>query len=298
MYGYRLVTEAKDKDSERPILNAWVKERAGDPLYRYGRQRGIPLDPTAQTEDIGDDSMKASELGIANLKRIVPMIGDWTFEDGEDFDQSRDLYQQAYNQFRRYCGHVIANIGGVVEISKTHDQKEAVFQHVPKEKQKRAMAFLDRHLFTTPSWLLNEELARKFEAEGMVDRISGLQSNGLNLLFNTNRLSRLSEQAALKGNSAYSVFELFEDARKSIFASGKGADLYQRNLQRLFIEKMESIIKMDNQDVDISDVKAAARGSLFALQKSLKSSKKFGTMKQMHERDMKSRIRMILDGEK
>lgn len=296
MYGYKLIPGANSAEAEKSTLNSWVKERSGNPLYRYGRQRGVPLDPTSQTEDLGDDSMYASELGIKNLKRIVPMIGEWTFEEGEDFDQTKDLYQQVFNQMRRYCGHVIANIGGVVEISKTHDQQEAAFNHLPKGKQKRAMSFLQNHLFTTPTWLLNESLSRKFEPNGVVKRMSDLQSNGLNLLFNKDRLNRMSENESLNGKSAYTVFELFEDTRSSIFAGGKANDVYGRNLQRLFVEKMEAILKMEEPDAEVSDMKAAARATLFSLKKSLKPKKKFSSMEQMHVRDLKMRIGRILKG--
>ena len=292
-YGYKLV-DGMNKEQDKSTLNNWVKNRSGDPLYRYGRQRGLPLDPTSQTEDLGDDSMLASEYGIKNLKRIIPNIGQWSYEEGEDFDETEDLYNQVINQFRRYVGHVIANVGGVVEISKTHDQDDVVYNHVSKSKQKRAMQFLDRHLFTTPDWLLNEDLARKFEAEGLVDRIGSLQSRSLNILFNTARLNRLSENEALNGNSAYTVYELFEDTRKSIFKGGD-LDLYQRNLQRIYVEKLKDIKEMDDRDVMISDIQAAATATLQTISKSIKTKRKFSNIEQMHKTDLKMRIENILE---
>ena len=296
MYGYKLIPEAKGKDAERPILNRWIKERAGNPIYRYGRQRGLPLDPTAQTEDLGDDSMYASELGIKNLKRIVPMLGEWTFEEGNNFEQTKDLYQQVFNQFRRYVGHVTANIGGVIEISKTHDQNEAVYNHVTRSKQKRAFDFLQKNLFNTPKWLINESLARKFESDGIVKRMSDLQAYGLNILFNKDRLNRMSENESLNGKAAYSVFELFEDTSQAVFAKGKSNDVYGRNLQRQFVEKMEALLKMEEADVEVSDIKAAARATLHALKKSLKPRKRYTSMEQMHVRDLKIRIGKVLKG--
>ena len=163
--------------------------------------------------------MQASEYGIQNLQRIVPNIAEWSYEEGEDFDQTQDLYNQVFNQFNRYCGHVIANIGGVIEISKTQDQKEASFTHVNRSKQTRAMDFLKRHLFTTPKWMINEKLVRKFEPDGMVDRIGNIQSRNLNLLFNKDRIDRMAENEALNGRAAYSVYELFSDTRNAIFNS-------------------------------------------------------------------------------
>ena len=294
MYGYKLIPNAKDKDDERAQLNKWIKDRADNPYFRYGRQRGLPLDPTAQTEDLGDDSVEASELGIKNLKRIIPNLGEWTFEDGNNYDQTEDIYNQIFNQFRRYVGHVTANIGGVVEISKTHDQRDATYNHTSKSEQKRAMAFLEKQLFETPTWLLDQSLARKFEPDGLVDRISNLHSYGLRILFNTDRLNRMTENESLNGNAAYTVFELFEDTRKSIFTDNNGGDVYKRNLQRLYIDKMKDILEMENQDVEVSDIKSAARATLYSLRKSMKAKKKFTNMQQMHVRDLKIRIDEVL----
>jgi hypothetical protein len=295
IYGYKLIPTAKNKDAERPILNQWIKERANNPIYRFGRQRGLPLDPTAQTEDLGDNSMYASELGIKNLKRIVPMIEEWSFEDGKDYNQIKDLYGQVFKQFRLYIGHVTANIGGVIEISKTQDQRDAVYNHVNREQQIEAMEFLEEYLFQTPEWLINQPLARKIEADGMVNRIKALQSYGLTILFNKNRLNRMSENEALNGETAYSVFDLFTDTRRSIFSYDNNYDLYGRNLQRLFVQKMESILALKESSVEVSDIKSAARATLYSVKKSLRARKQFSDMQQMHERDLKKRIEKILE---
>ena len=119
-YGYKLFPQYNSADAERSTLNAMVKEKAGNPLYRYGRQRGNTFDPSAQTEDIGDNSMEASRLGIKNLKRIVPNLIEWSAEDGKDFSQLSELYGNVYSQMGRYTRHVATNIGGVYELSLIH----------------------------------------------------------------------------------------------------------------------------------------------------------------------------------
>jgi len=269
-------------------LNQWVKDRSGDPLYRYGRQRRLPLDPTAQTEDLGDDAMRASALGIKNLKRIVPKIGEWSYEEGSDFDETKDLYQQVFNQFRRYIGHVTANIGGVVEISKTHDQASTVYNHVNKQTQKRAMDFLHQYVFNSPTWLVDQELARKFEPDGIVDRIKNLQARSLGILFNTDRLNRLIENESLNGNQAYAIVDLFEDTKEGIFNGNN--DTYRRNLQRAFVDQLINIVESEDSDIDMSDIKAVARGTLINLNKEIKNVKKPKTIQDMHTIDLKERI--------
>ncbi len=300
-YGYKLIPEATSKEEERPILNRWVKEHSGDPLYRYGRQRGLPLDPTAQTEDIGDDAMRASEYGIKNLKRIVPHIGEWTYEEGQDFEETKDLYNQVFNQFRRYMGHVVANIGGVIEISKTHDQDEATYTHVSRAKQQRAIAFLNKQLFTTPHWLANVSLTRNFEEDGIIDRVQTIQSNVLNQLFNTDRLKRMTENESVNSSNAYSVHELFTDTENHVFKGlGKSMDNdpYRRNLQRVYIEKMKEILSSEEKEVLISDIQAAARGSLLSIYKQVKKAKNTKSISGRHQLDLRSRIKSILEMKK
>ncbi len=291
-YGYQPIVG--DKDQEKSTLNEWIKERADDPLYRYGRQRGLPLDPTAQTEDLGDDSMIASEYGIKNLKRIMPNIGTWGYENGEGFDQIEDLYNQVFNQFNRYVGHVIANVGGVIEISKTQDQQADTYSHNDKSKQKRAISFLHQHVFNTPKWLINEDLIRKFEPDGIVDKIGGVQNRALRILFNNSRMERMIENESLNGSQAYSIYNLFDDTSESIFGRGKklGTDTYIRNLQRMFIHKMEELI---NSEENVNDVKAIARGTLMKINNDLKTPKSLNTAISMHSLDLKKRIEAILD---
>ncbi|NNF21960.1 MAG: zinc-dependent metalloprotease [Saprospiraceae bacterium] len=296
MYGYKLIPQASNRFDEKPILNEWIKERADNPLYRYGRQRGLPLDPTSQTEDLGDDAMHASELGIKNLKRIVPNIAEWGYEEGEDYDQIRDLYQQVFSQFRRYLGHVIANVGGVIEISKSQDQEENTYTHQSKTNQKRAMAFLNQHLFTSPVWMIDDELTRKFEEDGAIDRIKSLQSGVLRQLFNTGRLNRMIENEALNGKQAYSVYELFNDTENYLFGSVmENNDVYQRNLQRYYIERMKNLVEEDGNNVVISDIKAAALGSLKSIQKRVKKAKNMDDINGYHQMDIKMRVDKILE---
>ncbi|MFR4037507.1 MAG: zinc-dependent metalloprotease [Butyricimonas faecalis] len=66
---YKPVPEAKDMWEEAEIAGRLLDEKAGDPFYRYGRQQiqsqGFSqYDPSALTEDLGDDPIKAGNYGI------------------------------------------------------------------------------------------------------------------------------------------------------------------------------------------------------------------------------------------
>ena len=168
-WGYRPIL-GKSPEEEKPILNEWILEYADDPMYRFGHQQvGDIHDPSSQTEDLGDDAVKASTYGIANLKRIVPNLMEWTTEDGKDYEDLKTMYGQVVNQFRRYMGHVSNNIGGVYEYYKTADQEGAVYTHVPTDHQKKCMEFIQTQLFETPEWLLDQEIFNKVQYSGSVE---------------------------------------------------------------------------------------------------------------------------------
>ncbi|HCI69554.1 MAG TPA: zinc-dependent metalloprotease, partial [Balneola sp.] len=62
-WGYQWLPDIEDPDDEDETLNEWIVANGDDPLYWFGYSNGA--DPRSQTEAIGDDAMKASELGLA-----------------------------------------------------------------------------------------------------------------------------------------------------------------------------------------------------------------------------------------
>ncbi|MBW2962686.1 zinc-dependent metalloprotease [Mesonia aestuariivivens] len=316
-WGYRPITNKTAKE-EKPILDEWILEHAGDPLYRFGKQQRGVIDPTSQTEDLGDDSMKASAYGIKNLKRIVPKLIEWTAEDGKNYQDLDDLYLQVLAQYNRYMGHVTANIGGVVETYKTYDQQGAVYEHVEKEKQERAMEFLQEQLFDTPEWLLDQEIFGRIEFDGSIERLSDYQTRTLKNLLDYGRMARLIENEELNGKQAYGLYTMMNDLRKGIFSElnrNKNISLYRRNLQRTYLGRLaylmtneqekiparyRSWVTRSNIDVNRSDIKAVVRAELKTLLRNLKSSQyKFSdNMSKIHVQDLIERVDLILDPKK
>ncbi|WMX15531.1 MULTISPECIES: zinc-dependent metalloprotease [unclassified Aureispira] len=298
IYGYKPIPSANSAEEERSTLNGWIKERADDPVFRFGAQQWRVVDPSSQTEDLGDDAVKASTLGIANLKRILPKLIEWSAEDGKDYSDLRELYGQIFGQLNRYMGHVSSNIGGVYQYTKTHDQEGTIFSHVPKVKQEKAMLFLNKELFQTPKWLIDPAILDRIESTGIVNRLLSMQKRTLNNLFDPARLARLAEAEATEGSDkAYTLIDLFMGVKSGIWEelnSGTAIDLYRRNLQRAYIEKMEALMK---DPKDQSDVKAISRSMLKRLEKDIKNniSKQTNAISTVHLEDILARIDAILN---
>ncbi len=303
IYGYKLIPDANSADEEKATLNEWIKKRADDPLYRYGRQRRNTFDPTSQTEDLGEDAMRSGELGIANLKRILPKLVQWSENAGagNDYAQLGEMYGQVYGQMGKYMRHVTTNIGGVIEKSKTTDQEGVIYTPVDRATQQAALNFLDKQLFQTPTWLLDKDILQKIEPAGTTERLRRFQVRVLNQLFDSERLSRLDEAESLHGSqNVFTLLNLFEGSKNAIFTetNSRGAiDGYRRNLQRAYIDKMGDLMKITNDKYDHTNIKAIARGTLKTLKSEVNSAagRQSDKASKYHFEDLVERINMILE---
>ena len=245
-WGYRPIPEVASAEDERRILNQWILEKAGDKVYRFGRQQGLPVDPSAQTEDLGDDAIKASDLGIANLKRIVPKLLEWTRKPGEDYEDLGEVYSAVIGQWGRYAGHVTANIGGMYENYKTHEQAGAVYEPVSRAHQVKAMDYLQRQVFATPSWLVSNDILQRVGYYNAVDRFSAAQANVLSTLLNADRLKRMVEAEQIQGAQAYRLETMLAELRRGLFSelpTARPIDAWRRNLQRAWVSRLEFLMK-------------------------------------------------------
>ena len=235
----------KSVEQEAAILNKWTIEKAGNPLYFYGQQTGNPIDPRAQSEDLGDDAIKASTYGIANLKRILPNIEKWTYEEGKSYENLSELFGEVLGQWNRYMGHVRSSIGGIYENDKTYEQKGAVYTHVPKAKQEASLQFIIDQAFKTPTWMFDQAQLAKFDQAGIINTLRRTQAGVLNGILDVNRMSRMIDNSAKNGANAYSVEELFGDLHQGIFtelSTGANIDVYRRNLQRAYLDRLETLV--------------------------------------------------------
>lgn len=314
-WGYKPIP-AESAEDEKPILDKWILKHAGDPYYRFGHQQiGDVVDPSSQTEDLGDDAIKASTYGIANLKRIVPKLVEWTAEDGKNYDDLQTLYGQVLTQYNRYMGHVSNNIGGVYENHKTYEQEGAVYTYVSKEHQKNCMNFLQKELFATPEWMLDTDLFSKIEYSGSVERIRRMQERTLNNTLRLGKMARLIENETMNGKNAYTILEMMKDLRTGIWSelrSGSTIDTYRRNLQKAHIDRLAYLMTAKNEvkkpdfggyqkstpiNTSQSDIRSIARAELNILKRQAKNAitRTSDSMSKYHLQDAVQRIDMILD---
>lgn len=315
-WGYRVIPTANFSEAEKATLDKWIEEKGDDPIYKFGRQSSR-FDPQSQTEGIGDNPMKASDYGLRNLKYVAANLAKWTSDRTNDYDDLEELYGEMLGVWSRYVGHVVTNVGGVYENIKTPKQDGNIYTHVSKTEQELAVQWLHDNAFETPDWLLDPTILQNIDHAGYFERMRRLQTRHLDNLLSFDRLGRLIDAETTNANY-YSALEMLQDLRTGLWSEakkGENVDIYRRNLQRSYLDRMEYLMTDKGPtaragsigyertltfDVNTSDVRPLVRGELVSLQQQLNSAKKRGvnTVTKYHYEDAIARIEHILNPEK
>ena len=315
-WGYKRFYQFKDGNDEKAFVNKWIIDSLKNPRLFWGDGETNQDDPRSQTEDLGDDAVKASMYGIKNLQYMMPKLIEWTKEDNKDYTSLSEIYGQVTGQFTRYMGHVARNVGGIYLNPKTVEQAGNVYEYTPKAKQKEAVDFLNKQLFTTPAWLADDKIYDRIGGTPLVT-IGNIQDNMLNRLLSTNTLNKLIQFETENNKQAYTITDLFSDLKKGIWSelsTKKKIDVYRRNLQKSYVNILINLIappKISETTIvinfggtsrpqlsdDKSDIKSIARAHLVSLRNEIKAAIPAipDEMSKYHLQDVVTRINNALN---
>jgi len=237
-WGYRYFPN-KSIEEIRDTLKAFVDAHSLNPIYQFGSGGN---DPNAQTENIGDDPVKASQYGLKNLRIVAQNLDAWTTPEGNSYDELRELYMEMIGVYRRYIYHVLNMVGGVKETRIMKGQKATPYQNVGEEKEKRALAFLAQELWTSPQWLLSESLLSKVQPLNGLDRIEKLQKAALYRLLSVKKLNNMLASQETLPMKALSIEQLLLMLHNSIIEKQNNPDLLERNLQKNLIIHLQALV--------------------------------------------------------
>lgn len=236
-WGYRYF-DKETLETEKVFLKSFIDEKSMNRMYMFGSGGN---DPDTQTENIGDDPVKASNYGLKNLKIVANNLDDWTTDKGDNYNDLNELYGEMIYVYRRYINHVIAIIGGVNETLMVKGQNNIPYKNVSVENQKRALAFLDINVWQTQNWLMNPELISKIKEKGALKRIQNIQRSALNRILSVSRLNRMLSTYLTLNNKGFDPVELIDSLYDSFFEK---LDINDQNilaLQIRFAEKIKSL---------------------------------------------------------
>jgi hypothetical protein len=284
-WGYKPIAGSKSPLDERPTLDKWAARQLDEPWLRFGGEDGSAVvDPTVKTENIGSDSIQATELGLKNLDRVLDHLVAGTTTLGEDFSLLEETYRSMLSHRANWFRAIAVNVGGVVENRTLGGRGSESFSRVSKETQKRAVRFLNDHAFTTPTKLLNPAIVNRFKYTGVSSDISAQQKGLLHSLLSPARMRRLMDDELLLQERAYTVMDLINDVQYGVWSELHTAkprvDALRRVLQRAYLEHLKTELAPSKDDssrgmivqADTTDFRAVARDALQRLQQQVQSA--------------------------
>lgn len=264
-WGYKQFQGATNPALEKPHLDKLAARQIDNPMLRFGDPNPA-VDPSQQTEDLGSDAVKATELGLKNIARVAAYLVSATCKEGEDYDLLENMYTQLMRQRDRELGHVANVVGGVVQNNLWFGQRDHVFDPVPADRQRAAVALLTEHALKVPDYLVNPDIINRIDPDGVADRILGSQRLLLANLLDDARMKRMSDHAN-RTKDAYAPAALLDDLHAGIFGAwkqGENLTLYRRNLQRATVELLGTPASSTSTT---SDMPALARAALKRIQR-------------------------------
>ncbi len=262
-WGYRYFSD-QTPESEKVLLNEMVDKKSMDPVYMFGSGGN---DPDTQTENIGDDPIKASEYGLKNLKIVAKNLDKWTTTEGQSYDDLNELYNEMIGVYRRYIYHVIKMVGGVNETLMLKGQDYTPYKNLDQALQRQALDFLHVNLWDTQNWLIQKSLVSKIKDEGSLKLIQNLQMSALFRILSVNNLNRiLSSHNTLVGQGLHPD-EILDHFFIHLIVQTNTLDDSFKTLQIRFAERIQELSKEEELNPRIKTSLEAFKKEIYSIAK-------------------------------
>jgi len=322
-WGYKGIPAAKSPDAERETLDTWAARQIAEPFLRFGGEDGpSTVDPTVLTENIGNDPIEATAMGLKNIDRVMDHLLAATTTKGEDYSLLEETYKEILGARAKWLNAVAKQVGGMVESRTLAGRGGETFTRVPEDKQRAAVKFLLENGFTVPAKLVNPAVVNQFKFSGAANDIASQQRGLLSTLLSASLMGRLFDSELQQGEKAYSASELVADLQGGIFSELKAelpkVEPLRRQLQRAYVDILRNEFDPpaaptftiptgpssrrgdSGPGPRTSELRGVARVSLESLTKEIATaaSKTKDPTTSAHLKDLNAEIVSILEGKK
>ena len=302
-----------------------------DPMHAYNTDEDthlgpMALDPTSNTWDLSSDPIKYARDRDKLVDRIQPRMEDRIIADGEGFQRLRFAVNGLMFERYRSLVPVTKYLGGnyFYRDHKGDGGDRMPFTPVSAKKQREAVNLIVEKAFAPGAFEVDGDVLNKLTPmrysdwsvswSSMIDfpiheQTLALQSSLLNNLLDNGRLARVINNTVRmpKGEDAYTLEELMgtlTDAMFSELKSGKEIDSFRRNLQRVYVQKLISIMLNQRPSPAFrsapEDARSLARYHLTSLDKQMEKALDAGShdvTTKAHLMETRARIEQAMDAE-
>jgi hypothetical protein len=333
-YGYKPIA-AGNPEGELAELEK-IASRSGEPALAYATDEETEFadpDPLSNRFDLGNDPLEFARSRAELVAQVMPVIADrMTAKEKDGRGGGYERVRQAFGVLLAAHGQAMVTasrlVGGLYT-SRSHKgdaNAPAPFRVVEPQKQRDALALLERQLFSSqpfafPPELYNQLVPTNWMHWGsrQVDRedypvheaILGWQTRVLGRLLDTTTLARIrdSELKVPAEQDAFTTAELLDRLTKSILtevtATAPGdytvrkpaIDSLRRGLQREYVTRLGQLAMSSRGSPDAQSIAAAQLrsvderiGALLA-----RNDVKLDDYSRAHLVEMQARIRKVLD---
>ena len=238
-WGYRYY-DVENPKQERAMLTALIESKMGDAMYTFGAQQyPTTIDPTDQTEDLGNDHLRAGDLAIANLRIITQNMLDWLEVEGEDYNDLTTTYSAIVSQYRRHIGHVVPYIGGIEYCDARQGDNNMPYRYIDKAQQKAALKWLLKQNRSYREWLTPDSLLLQLSLP--LDAYQVLHTSMFGRMLSSDVLYRIYEGGKLSPGTHYTVSQFLDDLVAEVFAHtqlNKKLNMVERDMQAAVIKTL------------------------------------------------------------
>lgn len=228
-WGYQYRPEFKDPAKEKKVLRTeTTKVLTGNRRLWWCGDEGKGKDPRSQSEDLGDNQMRANEYGLKNLQRVMQNLEQWTAQADGQYDDLNTMHRAARAQYQRYVNHVQKYL-----FSKyvNNAPGEKPYDIVPRDLQREAVDWLSRNVMEAPMWLYPKSVVSKLGVD-YADEIRNRQQTLIAMLLSPNAISNLMGDQFIS-DKAYPVEEYFDDIFGMVWKPLTDKDEEQNSFRRL-----------------------------------------------------------------
>ena len=308
-FGYKCLPKINNPIEERDYLRKMIADslRANPGLY-YGaapKKNEFVSDPRNLSDNLGDNVIEASYLGIKNLKNIAFHFPQWTAQSDKLYDakggQFGGTFSLLIGQFEACLKNVASIFGTYYYNPHGAESNEKVYKPVSIDQQKKSMAFLKSELFNkAPQWIATDALVNLSVDLPYNNYMYNVGTDMLNSLLDLKRLKSINSTAERFGeNKSYTLVSYLIDLDGCIWPELRTlqkVSSYHMVLQKMYITAMATIIDTP-RDISNTSAISTSRGHLIDLKQRVINSIKLikDQSSKDHYRDILAQIDKLTD---